>query len=71
MTAEPLWQEPSWVDAFPVRTRVRSSFTGNSGVVVAVSPGRHILVEWAETDRWKPYLVRHSSPQGLTKVDET
>lgn len=71
MTAEPLWTEPHWTAEFPIKTAVRSSYTKNIGTVVAVRPGRHLLIEWGPQGGRDGYVVRHSSPQGLTKVDET
>ena len=69
MTAQhALWTDPHWSDAFAIGDKVSSSYTNNRGVVVGKEPGRHLLIEWERTERWAPYVVRHSSPLGLVKA---
>ena len=66
MTAqEALWDEPLWTDAYDVGMRVRNRWTGNTGTVQAIEPGRRLLVKWSSTSRWPDYLCRHGSDQGL------
>lgn len=64
-----LFPDPQWTSAFELRCEVESQFTGNRGRVVAISPGRHLLVEWAPMGGRDGYVVRHSSPHGLRKVE--
>jgi hypothetical protein len=69
VSAEPLWEEPSWTESWPIRTAVLSTYTQNRGVVVGVRPGRHLLIEWQSQGGRDGYVVRHSSDQGLRKVE--
>lgn len=66
---ESLWPAPLWTSRYEVGDRVCSAYTHNQGTVVTVVAGRHLLVRWDATERWEPYVVRHSSPQGLEVVE--
>jgi hypothetical protein len=62
-----LWAE-HWSDHWEPGQRVRSSYTGNRGVVTHVERGRHLLVAWEPMGGRDGYTVRHSSPQGLERL---
>ena len=66
----PLFVEPPWVDAWPVGTRVRSTFTGNTGEIVG-----HDRHGWRLTIKWGPsyrdpdgYRCFHSTELGLERL---
>jgi hypothetical protein len=63
-----LWSE-HWSDHWGPGQRVRSSFTGNVGQVTHVERGRHLLIRWQAMGGRDGYVVRHSSPQGLERVE--
>ena len=67
---DPLWTEPPWTSFFPVGTKVRSTYTDNTGEVVAVDPfGHRLTIAWGPSYRDPDgHKCFHSSELGLERV---
>ena len=59
---------PHFTDSFAVGDRVRSTHTGNVGVVTAVVRGRHVWVRWSATEFRKAAKVQHLTADGLERL---
>ena len=60
--------EPHWADDFAVGDRVRSTYTGNVGVVTTVVRGRCVWVRWSATEFRKAETVQHLTADGLERL---
>lgn len=69
LSQDPLWVDPPWTSHFPVGSRVRSTYTQNTGTVTAVDHlGRHLWIKWEGTFWRDAEACRHHSERGLERL---